>query len=103
MSLIHAALRFALTLLQPATVPTLPSACTGSLQGRALRTEFIGGVIFAHWRLRNGEDLRFYLDPVATLGSIRRPSRALGFLLTPPSAMATGSPACGCRALLGTR
>jgi hypothetical protein len=60
--MIHAALRFALSLLQSPTLPTLPTPCTGSIQGRVLHTEFIGGLVFAHWHLRNGEDLRFYLD-----------------------------------------
>lgn len=60
--MIFAALQFALGVLPSTTVPTLPTPCTALFQGRVLRTEFIGGRIFAHWQLRNGEDLRFYLD-----------------------------------------
>jgi hypothetical protein len=59
--MIYAALQFALSILQSSTVPT-STPCTGSFQGRVLRTEFIDGLIFAHWHLRSGEDLRFYLD-----------------------------------------
>src|ERR1051325_2837466 len=62
--MIYAALQFALSFLQSPPLPTLPTPtpCTGSIQGRVLHTEFIGGLIFAHWHLRNGENLRFYLD-----------------------------------------
>lgn len=60
-SVIYTAFLFALSILQSSAVPP-PSSCTVSFQGRPLRTEFIGGLFFAHWHLRNGEDLRFYLD-----------------------------------------
>jgi len=52
----------ALLLALPFPTRPSPGPCSAPVEGRALPAEFAGGRIFASWRLRSGERLRFYLD-----------------------------------------